>query len=57
MTQPDTDEYAYLLVGSITVDNITAPTTLTVNQYVGSSLWADRIKLGTTTARYYYARI
>ena len=57
MTQPDTDEYAYLLVGSITVDNITAPTTLTVNQYVGSSLWADRIKLGTTTAKYYYARI
>lgn len=56
-TQPDTDEYAYLLVGSISVDNITAPTAFTVIQYVGNSLWSDRIKLGTDTARYYYARI
>lgn len=57
VTQPDTDIYGYVLVGSITVDSISAPTTFTVNQYVGSSLWSDRIKLGTTTAKYYYARI
>ena len=53
----DTDIYAYLKVGSITVDSIAAPTTFTVNQYVSGSLWADRIKLAGITARYYYARI
>jgi hypothetical protein len=53
----DTDIYGYLKIGSITVDSISAPTTLTVTQFVMGSLWADRIKLGTTTAKYYYARI
>jgi len=53
----DTDIYGYLKIGSITVDSTTAPTVFTVEQYVMGSLWADRIKLGTTTARYYYARI
>ena len=46
-----------VLVGSIAVDSISAPTTFTVTQFVMGSLWADRIKLGTTTAKYYYARI
>jgi hypothetical protein len=55
--EPDTDEYAYLKIGTITVDNISAPTTFTVNQNVTGSLWADRLKLGTATATYYYARI
>ena len=54
---PDSDTWGFLVIGTITVDSITAPTTFTVNQNVTGSLWADRIKLGTTTARYYYARI
>jgi hypothetical protein len=54
---PDTDTWGFLTIGTITVDSITAPTTFTVNQNVSGSLWADRIKLGTDTAQYYYARI
>jgi hypothetical protein len=54
---PDENTYSYLTIGTITVDSITAPTTFTVNQTVSGSLWADRIKLGTNTATYYYARI
>lgn len=54
---PDSDTWGFLVIGTITVDSITAPTTFTVTQNVTGSLWADRIKLGTTTARYYYARI
>lgn len=54
---PDNNVWGFLVIGTITVDSITAPTTFTVNQNVTGSLWADRIKLGTTTARYYYARI
>jgi hypothetical protein len=30
---------------------------ITVNQYVTGSLWVNRIKLGSSTARYFYARI
>jgi hypothetical protein len=29
----------------------------TVEQYVTGSLWGDRLKLGSLTAKYYYARI
>jgi hypothetical protein len=54
---PDDNVWGFLVIGTITVDSITAPTTFTVAQNVTGSLWADRIKLGTTTARYYYARI
>jgi len=54
---PDTDTWGFLTIGTITVDSITAPTTFTVNQTVSGSLWADRLKLGTATATYYYARI
>lgn len=54
---PDDNVWGFLVIGTITVDSITAPTTFTVSQNVTGSLWADRIKLGTTTARYYYARI
>jgi hypothetical protein len=54
---PDSDTWGYLVIGTITVDSITAPTTFTVNQNVSGSLWADRIKLAGITARYYYARI
>ena len=46
---PDTDAEAYVRVAS--VDGAT------VTQYVTGSLWSDRIKMGTQTARYYHARI
>lgn len=53
----DTDTAGFIFLGTITVDNVTTPTTFTVSQNVTGSLWADRLKLGTTTAVYYYARI
>jgi hypothetical protein len=53
----DEDTWGFILVGTITVDNVSAPTTFSVTQYVSGSLWADRIKLGTETATYYYAKI
>jgi len=55
--QPDTDEYAYLLIGSITVDNIETPTSFTVTQYVASSLWSERFKCGSATAVYWWSSI
>jgi hypothetical protein len=54
---PDDNVWGFLVIGTITVDSITTPTTFTVNQNVTGSLWADRIKLAGITARYYYARI
>jgi hypothetical protein len=54
---PDSNTWGFLVIGTITVDSITAPTTFSVTQYVTGSLWGDRIKLGTQTAQYYYARI
>ena len=53
----DSDTQGFVLLATITVDNITTPTTFTVSQNVTGSLWADRIKLAGITARYYYARI
>jgi hypothetical protein len=53
----DTDTQGFIFLGTITVDNVTTPTTFTVSQNVTGSLWGDRLKTGTDTARYYYARI
>jgi len=53
----DTDTYGYVLLGKFTMNSYSAPTSGVLNQYVGSSLWGDRLKTGTDTARYYYARI
>lgn len=53
----DLDTWGFVILGTITVDNVTTPTTFTVSQNVTGSLWSDRIKLGTLTASYYYARI
>lgn len=53
----DSDTWGFVVIGTITVDNISSPTVLTVNQNVTGSLWANRIKLGTNTARYFYSRI
>jgi hypothetical protein len=54
---PDDNVWGFLVIGTITVDSITTPTTFTVNQNVTGSLWADRIKINGRTASYYYARI
>lgn len=45
----DTDSYGYVYIAEITGT--------TVEQIVTGSLWGDRIKLGSDTARYYFARI
>jgi hypothetical protein len=50
----DTDTYGYVLLAKAT--EATGPS-ISVVQYVSGSLWGDRIKLGTDTAQYYYARI
>lgn len=46
---PDTDAEGYVLLASVNG--------ATVTQYITGSLWGDRIKLGTQTAQYYYARV
>lgn len=53
----DTDTYGYVLLAKFDMDSATAPTTGALYQYVTGSLWGDRLKTGTDTARYYYARI
>lgn len=45
----DTDTYGYILVATISGT--------TVTQLVTGSLWGDRLKTGTDTARYYYAQV
>jgi len=46
----DTDAFGYVKVADINPDG-------SVSQFVTGSLWADRIKLGALTARYYFSRI
>jgi hypothetical protein len=50
----DTDTYGYILLAVATEGS--GPV-CSVVQYVTGSLWGDRLKLGTLTAKYYYARI
>jgi len=49
----DTDTFGYVLLAKVT----NTSGVYSIVQYVPGSLWGDRVKLGTTTARYYYARI
>lgn len=49
----DSDDFGYLLIATVT----NTSGVYTVDQYVTGSLWGDRLKLGTLTAKYYYARI
>jgi hypothetical protein len=53
----DDDTHGFIVIGTITVDSVTAPTTFTVSQNINGSLWAERLKIGTRTAVYYYAGI
>jgi hypothetical protein len=50
----DTDTYGYIKIAQLTA---TAVPSITVNQYVTGSLFGDRIKLGSITAKYYYSRV
>jgi hypothetical protein len=50
----DTDTYGYLALAKV---NALGSGVYSVDQYVTGSLWGDRIKLGSATATYYYARI
>lgn len=45
----DDDDYGYIALAEITGT--------TVDQLVTGSLWGDRLKTGTDTARYYYAQV
>ena len=54
---PDTDTAGFIVLGTITVDNVTTPTAFTVSQNITGSLWGDRIKMGTQTATYFYAQV
>ena len=46
---PDTDSEGYVRIATVNGDTIT--------QYITGSLWGDRIKLGSLTADYYFARV
>ena len=49
----DTNDFGYVLLAKVT----NTSGVYSIEQYVTGSLWGDRIKLGTLTASYYYARI
>jgi hypothetical protein len=51
----DSDEWCYILLA--VARNVGTPSTYTIDQMVSGSLWVDRIKMGTQTARYYWARV
>lgn len=51
----DSDEYGYILLAIVQPpDGDAAPV---VQQMIRNSLWADRIKVSTLTARYFYAAV
>ena len=54
-TLTDTDEYCYILMG--VARNIGDPATFTIDQTISGSVWAERLKIGTETARYYWAGV
>lgn len=51
----DTDEYCYILMG--VARNIGDPENFTIDQTISGSVWAERLKIGTETARYYWAGV
>lgn len=52
----DTDDYTYINIARITVNNSTL-TVEKVDQYVTGSLWTSRIKVQGVTAQYFFARV
>jgi hypothetical protein len=51
----DTDEYCYILMG--VARNVGDPDTFTIDQTISGSVWAERLKIGDNTARYYWAGV
>jgi hypothetical protein len=51
----DTDEYCYILMG--VARNNGDPENFTIDQTISGSVWAERLKVGTDTARYYWAGV
>ena len=51
----DTDEYCYILMGM--ARNVGDPDTFTVDQTISGSVWAERLKIGTNVAQYYWAGV
>ena len=49
----DDNDFGYILLAQVT----NTSGVYSITQYVTGSLWGDRVKLGTLTAKYYYARI
>jgi hypothetical protein len=54
---PDENTWAFLVIGTITVDDVDAPTTFTVSQNVMNSLWTARFQCGTDIAEYFWSTI
>jgi hypothetical protein len=54
-TLTDTDEYCYILMG--VARNIGDPQNFTIDQTISGSVWAERLKIGDNTARYYWAGV
>lgn len=55
VTLADTDEYCYILMG--VARNIGDPETFTIDQTISGSVWAERLKVGTRDALYYWAGV
>jgi hypothetical protein len=51
----DDDIFCYILMG--VARNIGDPDTFTIDQTISGSVWAERLKIGTDTARYYWAGV
>lgn len=49
------DSHGYLLLFTVYKDATSG--TITIWQYVKSSLWTDRIKIGSATAKYYFGAV
>jgi hypothetical protein len=51
----DDDLFCYLMIG--VARNIGDPENFTIDQMISGSLWVDRIKMGNSTAQYFWARL
>jgi hypothetical protein len=51
----DDNEYCYILMG--VARNIGDPENFTIDQTISGSVWAERLKIGESTARYYWAGV
>jgi len=51
----DTDEYCYILM--VVARNVGDPENFTIDQMLSGSVWAERLKIGDNTARYYWAGV